>query len=227
MDPLRVCAPLETEIVAIPGDGNVVPVPFRDGMVLGRAPDADISLPDPGLARYHVRFELEDGYLVARDLGTSVQLRRAHARVPSVEVRLGDVIYAGDVPIIFQHRLAAPPWYEEAKPLLDRIREDLTDDNARLVFADWLASRDPIRSEFIACQIAAEQGSAAAASRAEQLMCVGLAAPLAVPIASWRFRRGFVSIACGLFPGVLGWLADDHPECTFEHLPYTAPPMPR
>jgi uncharacterized protein (TIGR02996 family) len=222
---LLIQAPLETEVVAIPSDGNVVPVALFDGLTIGRAPDCAISFAEPWLAPRHARVvRTSDGYFIEA-IGNAVMWFGSE-RITRRRLHVGDIVLASQTPILFQHRLPPPVWWDEAAPLLAAIREEPADDDVRLVFADWLASRDPRRAEFIACQIAAERGSAEAAARAGELLDVSCAAPLATPLERWTMRRGFVDTARILNTASSALLAE-HPGCTFSRLDYPPPPFAR
>ncbi len=226
MDPFVVRPPFETEVVAIPGDGSTLGMPLRDGLVVGSSPECTLTLDDASVRARHLYFDVVPDRVTVQAFDRSgfMVRKKVDERSISHVLRLGETIVVGEIPLLFQHRLAAPPWYEDARELLDRIREDPDDDAPRLVLADWLADRDPVRSEFIACQIAAEQGSAAAASRAEQLACLELAAPLAVPVVELRFRRGFVASVRILEQHDRAPLLDAHPDCAVTTLSF--PPRP-
>jgi uncharacterized protein (TIGR02996 family) len=81
------------------------------------------------------------------------------------------------------------------RELLDAIYADLTDDDARQVYGDYLSERGDPRGELIALQLAPSERTAAreqaliAAHGAEWL---GALAPIALPGLA-RFTRGFVS----------------------------------
>jgi uncharacterized protein (TIGR02996 family) len=225
MDPFRIKPPLDTEVIVIPSTGKLLSATLHDGLEIGRAASCEIALDEPWLAPRHVRFrETPEGFAVEA-LDRSVMFVN-HLRYADTPLRVGDVVVAAQTPILFQHRLPAPPWYDAAAELLASIRQHPDDDDERMVFADWLADRDPLRSEFIACQLAAEHGSVAATSRAEQLMCIDIAAPLVAPVVSWTFRRGFVASARLLFATDGAPIAGDHPGCTFTRVDYPTPTLP-
>lgn len=217
---------VDTEVIAVPRDGNIVPVPLRDGICLGNAPGCGICLPEPWLASLNTRFVYTPEGFVAEDLNTNGLSLRGE-RIDRRLLHVGDVLVAGQTPLLFQHRLGAPPWWDEAGPFLAAIRETREDDEVRLVFADWLADRDPARAEFIVCQIAAARGSAEAAARAAELECIEFAGPLAVHVESWTFERGFLGTVRILYWGTRDRLLEDHPIREVLSLDYPPPPFLR
>ena len=222
-----IAPPLATELIVVPSDGNIFTTAITDGLVIGRSDSADIVLGEPWLGRRHVLFDWTTHGLRVTNLGAGSGTWMGEQLIDQRQLAVGDVVIAGQTPLLFQHTLPAPPWFEDARELLDVIRAEPDDDDARLVYADWLASRDPVRGEFIACQIAASRGSAAAAARAAELECVELAAPLAIPVESWTFERGFLASVRILHFHSGDRLREDHPLREVRTIHYPPPPFRR
>jgi pSer/pThr/pTyr-binding forkhead associated (FHA) protein len=68
----------------------------KEGVVMGRSPDADVHLDDPYASDFHLRFGLQDGHVVVNDLGstngTYVNGRRVTSPVP---LNKGDAVQVG------------------------------------------------------------------------------------------------------------------------------------
>jgi hypothetical protein len=81
--------------------GRVQQVVCKDGVVLGRAPDCDVVIPDRSVSKYHARIGYAEEVTIA-DLGstngTYLNGRRVDAETP---LRSGDRIALGAAKIVF------------------------------------------------------------------------------------------------------------------------------
>ena len=77
-------------------------------IVVGRSPEAGLSLPDSEISRRHARFETDAGTVFVRDLGsrngTFLNGRRLNE---AIEVRVGDAIDLGTTRLIVEE---IAPW---------------------------------------------------------------------------------------------------------------------
>jgi uncharacterized protein (TIGR02996 family) len=224
--PPPIAPPLETELIVVPSDGNIITSPIVDGMDFGRREDATIRLHEPWIGRRHLQFRWTERGLTVRGFGPGSGTWLREARIDGEDrlLHVGDIVLAGQTPLLFHHRLAPPWWWDDARDFLDQIRASPADDGPRLVFADWLASRDPARAEFIVCQIT---NTPEAVVRAAELERVEFAAPLAIPVESWTFERGFLGTARILYYHSGDRLREDHPLRDVLALHYPPPPFRR
>lgn len=67
-----------------------------DSVVLGRSPDADVTLEDPYASEFHFRLQTRDGKLFLSDLGSTngTYVNGKRSTVP-VELRAGDAVQVG------------------------------------------------------------------------------------------------------------------------------------
>jgi len=110
----------------------------RDEVVVGSAPDADLVLDNPGVAKRHVRIALRDRVLMVEDLLPTKRLTRAVD--PTDIIRIANVDLRAWLDVS-----------DEAGPqLLDEIRRRPDDPVRRTVYADWLEQHGhPERAEFL------------------------------------------------------------------------------
>ncbi len=82
------------EAVDGPCRGTICPV-SEDGVVVGRAKEADISVMDPVVSRRHARFYLEGGAVMVKDLGSSFGTWVNGEKVDSARIAHGDKVAVG------------------------------------------------------------------------------------------------------------------------------------
>ncbi len=68
----------------------------KDGVVVGRSDDADVTLHDPYASDFHLRFGTQDGHIVVHDLGSTNGTYVNGRRVTSpVALSQGDAVQVG------------------------------------------------------------------------------------------------------------------------------------
>lgn len=90
-----------------PSVQSAYPLPSRGTLAIGRAEDADLRIPDPGISRYHARLHVEEGFRV-EDLGSHNGTYVRDRRVPPevlVPLQPGEVLGLGATLITIQRRL--------------------------------------------------------------------------------------------------------------------------
>jgi hypothetical protein len=87
-----------TTIIVYHRDGATV-VQLEKGrpVVLGRAPPADLEIPDPGLSRQHARFTWDDHGLWVEDLQSTNGTKKNGVAITRAQVMPGDEIALGSV----------------------------------------------------------------------------------------------------------------------------------
>ena len=77
--------------------------PLGQPTIVGRAPEATISIPDMNLSREHFRIELQNGYLTLKDPSSrnGTFINGSPSRVSQRELRDGDFISAGNQLFVF------------------------------------------------------------------------------------------------------------------------------
>ena len=85
------------ELVILTGANELYRVKLRSaGHVVGRSPDADISIDDPYASEFHARVGLSDGKVVVHDLGSTNGTYVNGRRVTSpTTVSRGDTVQIG------------------------------------------------------------------------------------------------------------------------------------
>ena len=86
-------------------------IPLRQGQnVIGRGPEADVNIGVVEILRRHARITVDDGRAVVQDLG-SRHGTRVNGRVlaAATELRHGDVIQVGPVPLVFHDSRGEDP----------------------------------------------------------------------------------------------------------------------
>jgi pSer/pThr/pTyr-binding forkhead associated (FHA) protein len=101
-------APAHKEFVLELTAGPGAPRAFRLSTavsVVGRAPEAELSVPDPTVSRQHARLILEDGQVTCVDLDSRNGILLNGLRVHSAVLREGDVLQLGDVRLTYRERV--------------------------------------------------------------------------------------------------------------------------
>ncbi len=85
-----------------------IPLPASGAVIVGRAPDADITLPDAAVSRYHARFTVRDGLLLVTDHGSHNGTAVNGVRLAREQlIASGDVVSLGETVIVVQASAAA------------------------------------------------------------------------------------------------------------------------
>ncbi len=148
----------------------------RDEVVVGSAPDADLVLDNPGVAKRHVRIALRDRVLMVEDLLPTKRLTRAVDPIDIIRIANIDLRAWLDVSD------------EAGQQLLDEIRRRPDDPVPRTVYADWLEQHGhPERAEFLRQQLAV--GEAKSASDPDFVRAAARLAELSSKVGdTWRSR---------------------------------------
>jgi uncharacterized protein (TIGR02996 family) len=129
----------------------------------------NVVLSDPTVSPIHARIELGDGKIVVEDLGSSTGTRINGELVTGpTEAREGDLIMIGETVLRFSAtaRAPLPPGVEQE--LLAALHADPSDDDARMVYADWLEQHDRIpRAELVRLELARDGESTEARGEAD------------------------------------------------------------
>jgi hypothetical protein len=75
-------------------------VAFQGPMLIGRAPECELSVRDPRVSRQHARIHARDGHLVLTDLGSTNGTRVNGQRVREVVLGDGDRILVGETELV-------------------------------------------------------------------------------------------------------------------------------
>lgn len=95
-------------------------------LVLGRDPECDLPLDDPGTSRQHIRISLENGHYTIQDLGSKNGTLLNNIAVTRAILADGDVVILGSVRMIFHDKPVAKP-----SPSVRLIDQPPSQDTAR------------------------------------------------------------------------------------------------
>ena len=96
-----------------------VSLPPSGEVLIGRAPEVQLCLPEPSISRHHARLVVAEGEIRIEDLGSHNGTRVDGERIRGPRtLLLGDVITLGDVTLVL-HREAVPAF----RPIEDELRE--------------------------------------------------------------------------------------------------------
>jgi adenylate cyclase len=144
-------------------DGQVSRHELRTGdTIVGRAPICDLTIDDPSISRRHVRFRVHGNHCVLTDLGGRNGTFLNGEQVTEAEVRGGDSVVLGRLPIRIEHG--------EPEPLV------LSDQHALIETPDTLVRRVDGAAETL--------GGARAAVQPERLLL--LMSEIARQLVRWR-----------------------------------------
>ena len=131
--------------------------------VIGFRAGSDVMLTDSTVAAHHVRLTLESGRIFVEPLAGNPTLVDEHAIHDATEVTLGQWIQLGETVLQVLRGDRPPPRNhdEQRAPsgeedgFLATLRLDPSDDEARLVYADWLeAAESPVTAAYVRLELA-------------------------------------------------------------------------
>jgi hypothetical protein len=76
----------------------------KDRVIIGRLPESDVTVPDPGVSRRHAEIRREDGGYLVADLGSTNGTMVNEARVSERALEDGDRITVGSTVLEFRSR---------------------------------------------------------------------------------------------------------------------------
>ncbi len=97
---------MRTALLLYHRDGaTTVPIAKGKTVVIGRAPPADVVIPDPGLSRQHARFTWADDGIWVEDLGSTNGTKKNGENITRATLAFGDELTIGPV-IVALHAVA-------------------------------------------------------------------------------------------------------------------------
>ncbi len=86
----------------------------RDRIKIGRGPDVELAFDDDAMSREHASFEVREGVLYLRDLGSTNGVHVNGGKVLDIELKHGDRIELGDhrFQLVIEERPRDPRAYE-------------------------------------------------------------------------------------------------------------------
>lgn len=98
------------ELVFLTGPRAGMVVPVTRPLVAGRSPDCSLEVPDPNASRQHCRFLFDGAVLTMMDNGSSNGTWVNEQRVPTAQLRAGDVVRLGETRLRVQaHQSGGKP----------------------------------------------------------------------------------------------------------------------